>query len=59
MQAQEYKTILEFSADTDYRMGGEIMAVIVKLPECPDSVIAKSLVSGRKYVAQQPERKRL
>ena len=46
------------NADSDYSMGGAMMADIVDLPECPRSVIAKALASDRKHLVKKVEFKR-
>ena len=40
------------AADTDQAMGGAIMADIVRLPECPASVLDAALASGRKHLVR-------
>lgn len=45
-------------AEPEISMGGAIMADIVDLPECPPSVLAKALVSGRKHLVRKAERKK-
>ncbi len=47
------------ASDPDSAMGEAIMADIVELPECPDSVSAKALFSGRKHLIRITNRRRL
>lgn len=47
------------NADPDHAMGGNIMADIVDLPECPPSVIAKALASDRQHLVRKVSRNRL
>jgi hypothetical protein len=47
------------ASDPDRAMGEAIMADIVELPECPASVSAKALSSGRKHLIRTAERRRL
>ena len=45
------------AADIDQAMGGAIMADIVRLPECPQSVLDAALASGQKYLIRIVERR--
>lgn len=46
------------ASDPDYGMGGAMMADIVRMPACPESIIAKALVSDHKHLVRLAERKR-
>lgn len=45
------------AADPDTAMGGAMMADIVRLPECPRSVLDAALASGRKHLVRLVERR--
>ena len=45
------------SKDLDLAMGGTIMADIVRLPECPQSVLDAAIDTGRKHLAKIVERR--
>ncbi len=46
------------AADANRGMGGAMMAGIVKLPECPETVLAAAAVSGHKHLVRAVERRR-
>jgi hypothetical protein len=46
------------AADPDWSMGGAMMADIVRLPECPSSVLDAALASGRKHLARIVQQRR-
>jgi hypothetical protein len=46
-------------SDPDYGMGGSIMHQIVILPECPEVVKEKALLSDRKHLVRIVQRERL
>ena len=43
--------------DSDSAMGGAIMADIVRLPECPQSVLDAASMTGRKHLEKIVERR--
>jgi hypothetical protein len=45
------------SRDPDLAMGGTIMADIVRLPECPQSVLDAASMTGRKHLEKIVERR--
>lgn len=45
------------SQDHDLSMGGTIMADIVRLPECPQSVLETAIGTGRKHLERIAERR--
>lgn len=45
------------AADPDWSMGGSIMADIVYLSECPQTVLDAAMTSGRKHLVRIVERR--
>lgn len=47
------------ASDPDVAMGGSMMADIVSLPECPETVLDKAVASRQKHLVKLVERRRL
>ncbi|WP_157369909.1 hypothetical protein [Zavarzinella formosa] len=45
------------ATDADQGMGGAMMAVIVRQPECPEEVLAMAATSGRPHLIRAVERR--
>lgn len=57
LSASQSDALYELGAsDPDISMGGSIMVDIIQLPECPASVSAKALASGRKHLVVNVKR---